>query len=316
MHTTLDTPRVQVGQHVGVGCLVDSCLTCAACLRGDEQKCSKSVYMQQRTTLARPCLRGDECKRSESVCPPLCRLLRACLERSYRAGLVHADEHARSHTHAAVTTRVLRLRATGWDVPGQRQRVWSRRDVSAEIQNHRRVYFDVHRARAVRNHHPRGLPARVRRAGHVRRHHHVSKPRTGPRILGKCGSGQCSQHTQSVLVSRGATPGLIVCNVPKHCLSINDVESTSIRAESGARAAKSGRRLGSVCPPLACACACVCAWCVRARMCVYVPARARVCCVLCVYPCIYACARCKCGCIERKRRSNSHNETSPLEQRP
>lgn len=35
--------RVKVGDHVGVGCMVDSCLTCAACKRGEEQKCSKQV---------------------------------------------------------------------------------------------------------------------------------------------------------------------------------------------------------------------------------------------------------------------------------
>lgn len=35
--------RFAVGDHVGVGCFVDSCLTCAACLRGEEQKCSAQV---------------------------------------------------------------------------------------------------------------------------------------------------------------------------------------------------------------------------------------------------------------------------------
>jgi hypothetical protein len=35
--------RVKVGDHVGVGCMVDSCLTCAACKRGEEQMCSKQV---------------------------------------------------------------------------------------------------------------------------------------------------------------------------------------------------------------------------------------------------------------------------------
>ena len=35
--------RVKVGDHVGVGCMVDSCLKCAACKRGEEQKCTKQV---------------------------------------------------------------------------------------------------------------------------------------------------------------------------------------------------------------------------------------------------------------------------------
>ena len=35
--------RVKVGDHVGVGCMVDSCLNCSACKRGEEQKCSKQV---------------------------------------------------------------------------------------------------------------------------------------------------------------------------------------------------------------------------------------------------------------------------------
>ena len=35
--------RVKVGDHIGVGCMVDSCLTCAACKRGEEQMCSKQV---------------------------------------------------------------------------------------------------------------------------------------------------------------------------------------------------------------------------------------------------------------------------------
>jgi D-arabinose 1-dehydrogenase-like Zn-dependent alcohol dehydrogenase len=33
--------RFAGGDHVGVGCLVDSCLSCDACLRGQEQNCSK-----------------------------------------------------------------------------------------------------------------------------------------------------------------------------------------------------------------------------------------------------------------------------------
>jgi len=35
--------RVKVGDHVGVGCMVDSCLKCSACKRGEEQKCAKQV---------------------------------------------------------------------------------------------------------------------------------------------------------------------------------------------------------------------------------------------------------------------------------
>jgi hypothetical protein len=38
-----EVTKVNVGDHVGVGCMVDSCLNCAACLRGEEQKCSKQV---------------------------------------------------------------------------------------------------------------------------------------------------------------------------------------------------------------------------------------------------------------------------------
>jgi uncharacterized zinc-type alcohol dehydrogenase-like protein len=33
--------KVKPGDHVGVGCMVDSCLSCAACRRGEEQKCMK-----------------------------------------------------------------------------------------------------------------------------------------------------------------------------------------------------------------------------------------------------------------------------------
>jgi uncharacterized zinc-type alcohol dehydrogenase-like protein len=35
--------KVKVGQHVGVGCMVDSCLDCSACNLGEEQKCKKQV---------------------------------------------------------------------------------------------------------------------------------------------------------------------------------------------------------------------------------------------------------------------------------
>ncbi len=33
--------KVKVGDHIGVGCMVDSCLQCAACRGGEEQLCSK-----------------------------------------------------------------------------------------------------------------------------------------------------------------------------------------------------------------------------------------------------------------------------------
>jgi D-arabinose 1-dehydrogenase-like Zn-dependent alcohol dehydrogenase len=33
--------KFKVGDAVGVGCMVDACLSCAACLRGEEQKCAK-----------------------------------------------------------------------------------------------------------------------------------------------------------------------------------------------------------------------------------------------------------------------------------
>jgi len=35
--------KVKVGDHVGVGCMVDSCLECKECLAGHEQKCRKMV---------------------------------------------------------------------------------------------------------------------------------------------------------------------------------------------------------------------------------------------------------------------------------
>ena len=36
--------KVKVSDHVGVGCMVDSCLNCKACLRGEEQMCLKQVF--------------------------------------------------------------------------------------------------------------------------------------------------------------------------------------------------------------------------------------------------------------------------------
>ena len=33
--------KFKVGDHVGVGCMVDSCLECGACEAGDEQYCAK-----------------------------------------------------------------------------------------------------------------------------------------------------------------------------------------------------------------------------------------------------------------------------------
>ena len=33
--------KFKVGDHVGVGCMVDACLECASCRAGEEQKCSK-----------------------------------------------------------------------------------------------------------------------------------------------------------------------------------------------------------------------------------------------------------------------------------
>lgn len=35
--------RVRVGDHIGVGCMVDSCLNCAACRDGREQHCTKQI---------------------------------------------------------------------------------------------------------------------------------------------------------------------------------------------------------------------------------------------------------------------------------
>ncbi len=37
--------KVKVGDHVGVGCIVDSCLDCPACERSEEQYCSKEFTM-------------------------------------------------------------------------------------------------------------------------------------------------------------------------------------------------------------------------------------------------------------------------------
>jgi uncharacterized zinc-type alcohol dehydrogenase-like protein len=39
--------RFKVGDHIGVGCLVDSCLECEACSRGEEQMCKESVGTYQ-----------------------------------------------------------------------------------------------------------------------------------------------------------------------------------------------------------------------------------------------------------------------------
>jgi uncharacterized zinc-type alcohol dehydrogenase-like protein len=38
-----EVTRFKVGDHAGVGCMVDACLACPACKRGEEQKCSKQV---------------------------------------------------------------------------------------------------------------------------------------------------------------------------------------------------------------------------------------------------------------------------------
>ncbi|KAK3233284.1 hypothetical protein CYMTET_56409 [Cymbomonas tetramitiformis] len=37
--------KFQVGDHIGVGCFVDSCLDCAECSAGDEQYCSKGMTL-------------------------------------------------------------------------------------------------------------------------------------------------------------------------------------------------------------------------------------------------------------------------------
>jgi len=39
--------KFKVGDHVGVGCMVDSCLTCKSCRAGEEQKCRKQVATYQ-----------------------------------------------------------------------------------------------------------------------------------------------------------------------------------------------------------------------------------------------------------------------------
>ena len=38
-----EVTKVNVGDHVGVGCLVDACLDCKMCRMGEEQKCRKCV---------------------------------------------------------------------------------------------------------------------------------------------------------------------------------------------------------------------------------------------------------------------------------
>lgn len=35
--------KVKVGDHVGVGCFIDSCLDCPRCKEGDEQYCDKGM---------------------------------------------------------------------------------------------------------------------------------------------------------------------------------------------------------------------------------------------------------------------------------
>ena len=39
--------KIKIGDHCGVGCMVDSCLSCKNCLAGEEQKCSKQVSTYQ-----------------------------------------------------------------------------------------------------------------------------------------------------------------------------------------------------------------------------------------------------------------------------
>ena len=39
--------KVKVGDHIGVGCMVDSCRKCKACKRGEEQMCMKQVATYQ-----------------------------------------------------------------------------------------------------------------------------------------------------------------------------------------------------------------------------------------------------------------------------
>jgi uncharacterized zinc-type alcohol dehydrogenase-like protein len=49
-----EVTRFKVGDSVGVGCMVDSCLTCAACVRGEEQMCTG----QTATYCAKPSARA------------------------------------------------------------------------------------------------------------------------------------------------------------------------------------------------------------------------------------------------------------------
>ena len=39
--------KFQVGDQLGVGCLVDSCLECAACRAGEEENCERAVFTYQ-----------------------------------------------------------------------------------------------------------------------------------------------------------------------------------------------------------------------------------------------------------------------------
>ena len=43
--------KFAVGDHIGVGCMVDSCLSCANCKKGEEQTCTKQVGTYQAPPL-------------------------------------------------------------------------------------------------------------------------------------------------------------------------------------------------------------------------------------------------------------------------
>ena len=52
--------KVKVGDHVGVGCMVDSCGRCAGCRRGEEQKCASQVRKKAQRRRSRCRLAGPK----------------------------------------------------------------------------------------------------------------------------------------------------------------------------------------------------------------------------------------------------------------
>ena len=42
-----EVTKFAVGDHVGIGCMVDSCMKCSDCLKGEAQRCAKQVATYQ-----------------------------------------------------------------------------------------------------------------------------------------------------------------------------------------------------------------------------------------------------------------------------